>query len=126
MLSNSMTSHAVDIGAVDGFEPGTPYRVTVGDRALVVVRRDGQFYALRDTCPHQGAPLSDGRVTGTTLKCDVGGSLQYGRDGEILRCPWHGWQFDIKTGCSLVDPAKTRVGTYSVRVEGGRVVVDVG
>ena len=120
-----MTSHAVDIGAVDDFDPGTPYRVTVGSRHIVVVRRDGQFYALRDTCPHQGAPLSDGRVSGTALEREVGSPLRYGRDGEILRCPWHGWQFDIKTGCSLVDPATSRVRTYSIHVAHGRVVVDV-
>ena len=121
-----MTSHAVDIGSVGEFEMGTPYRIKVGDRDMVVVRWEDQFYALRDTCPHQGAPLSNGSVTGTTLECDVGSALKYGRDGEILCCPWHGWQFDIKTGCSLVDPEKTRVRTYSIRVADGRVVVDVG
>lgn len=120
-----MTSHVIDIGAVDDFEPGTPYRVQVGQRAIVVVRREDQFYALRDTCPHQGAPLSNGRVTGTTLKCEVGSSLRYGRMGEILCCPWHGWQFDVKTGHSLVDPVKTRVRTYWIRVTDGRVVVDL-
>lgn len=121
-----MTSHAVDIGAVDNFEPGTPYRVMVRNRALVVVRHGDRFYALRDTCPHQGARLSDGQVSGTTLADSVGGPRQYARDGEILRCPWHGWQFDIKTGYTLVDSARTRVRTYSVRAQDGRVCVDIG
>ncbi len=45
------------------------------------------------------------------------GEYTWARDGEILRCPWHGWEFDILTGRSVFNPHKTRVRTYEVRVE---------
>lgn len=120
-----MTSSACDIGTVSEFAPGTPYCIEVAGRRLVVVRNGDRFYALRDTCPHQGAPLSAGSVQGTTLKRDVGDPIAFGRVGEILRCPWHGWEFDLKTGRSLIDPDKIRVRAYPVRVEGDRVIVEI-
>ncbi|MCH2203684.1 MAG: nitrite reductase (NAD(P)H) small subunit, partial [Fuerstiella sp.] len=64
-----------------------------------------------------------GSVTGDVSHCPVGETQQYFRDGEILRCPWHGWQFDLSTGRSLVDPERTRVRSYPVRVEQDRVLV---
>ena len=112
-----------DIGAPTDFEDGKPQRVEVDGRALVVVRQAERFSALRDTCVHQGARLSAGKVSGTSLPCLPGEEIEYGRIGEILTCPWHGWEYDICTGRSLIDPQKVRVATYEVRVEGGRVLI---
>jgi nitrite reductase/ring-hydroxylating ferredoxin subunit len=119
-----MTSSAHDIGPVSGFESGRPYRVEIDGRPLVVVRKGDEFFALRDGCPHAGASLSDGIVRGTMSPCRPGDSADYVRDGEILSCPWHGWEFDLKSGCSLVKPAKIRVRSYPVLVKDGRVLVD--
>ena len=83
-------------------------------------------FAVRDTCPHQGAALSNGSVAGNVLPCQVGETQQYAGDGEILRCPWHGWQFELRTGRSLVDPEHTRIRSYPVRVENDRVLVALG
>jgi 3-phenylpropionate/trans-cinnamate dioxygenase ferredoxin subunit len=47
----------------------------------------------------------------------VPGEYTYTRRGEILRCPWHGWEFDVKTGQSWFDPVQTRVRAYPVTVE---------
>ena len=120
-----MDSSARDIGAVADFEDGKPHRVEVDGRALVVVRQTERFYALRDTCVHQGAQLSAGKVSGTSLPCLPGEEIEYGRIGEILTCPWHGWEYDICTGRSLINPQKIRVATYKVRVKDGRVLVDM-
>ena len=50
---------------------------------------------------------------------------QYGLEGRVLRCPWHGWEFDLETGEKLFDPGcRARVKTYPVAVEDGVVVVD--
>ncbi len=92
-------------------------------RSLVVVRKDAAFYALRDTCPHQGGPLSLGRVSGTPDPCLPGDEVTLGREGEILTCPWHGWEFDMNTGRALADPLRRRVKTYPVRIRGNRVWV---
>src|SRR6266566_776334 len=57
---------------------------------------DGEFYALKNSCPHQAARVCLGRVVGTTLPGDVY-QFNYGQEGRILRCPWHSWEYDITT-----------------------------
>jgi nitrite reductase/ring-hydroxylating ferredoxin subunit len=52
------------------------------------------------------------------------GDYRYSRPGEILRCPWHGWEFDVRTGRSWCDPARIRTKTYEVGVEPGRSLVE--
>jgi 3-phenylpropionate/trans-cinnamate dioxygenase ferredoxin subunit len=90
--------------------------MTLEGRSVGVFNVSGEFYALKNSCPHQGAPLCLGTVTGMTLPSTPGEYL-YGREGEILRCPWHGWEFDILTGKSVYDPHKCLVKTYDVAVE---------
>jgi len=63
----------------------------------------GQYYACRNGCPRIGAPICNGPVSGTKVHSKVY-EYKYGRDREILRCPWHGWEFDLTTGASLADP----------------------
>jgi nitrite reductase/ring-hydroxylating ferredoxin subunit len=71
---------------------------------------NGQFYAWRNACPHFGAPVCEGKICGTRLPSAVY-EYKLGRENEILRCPWHGWEFDLITGEHLVDPAtKLRQG----------------
>ncbi len=95
--------------------------VEVAGRTVGVFNVKGEFFALRNTCPHQGGPLCKGRVTGF-LFGEKPGELTYTRQGEILRCPWHGWEFDIRTGQSWHAPDKMRVRRYDVTVEGGEMV----
>lgn len=98
--------------------------VTLDGRELAVARTaDDRFYAIRNACPHQGAPLGKGFLTGTFVPSDVG-DFDYGRDGEVVRCPWHRWEFDATTGRSLHDPAGCRVASYAVRVQGDDLVID--
>jgi nitrite reductase/ring-hydroxylating ferredoxin subunit len=90
--------------------------VEVAGRSIGIFNVDGAFYALRNRCPHQGGPLCQGRLGGSVISSKPG-EYEYVRDGEILRCPWHGWEFDLKTGQSWFDPARIRVKTYEVTVE---------
>jgi nitrite reductase/ring-hydroxylating ferredoxin subunit len=112
--------------------------VTLRGRSIGVFNVAGEFFALRNACPHQGGPLCLGVLSGLALPGPPG-EYRYVRRGEILRCPWHGWEFDVRTGQSYVDPATTRVRaypvelvpgphvaeTYEVTLEGDLVVVDV-
>ena len=120
-----MISRECDIGSAADYADRTAYRVEAAGRTIVVVRNGNTFYALRDECPHQGAPLSAGRVAGTVLQSGIGEPVGYGRADKILRCPWHGWEFDLETGRSLVDPHRACVRAYPVRFEGGRVIVQM-
>ena len=108
---------------VEEIAPGEKRRVMVGRRAIALCRsRSGEFYAVSDNCPHQGASLCAGALGGTTL-ADVPGRYAWGRDGEILRCPWHAWEFDVTTGRSVWGEDNFRLATYPVTVEDGEVVV---
>ena len=90
--------------------------VELGGRSIGVFNVDGEFFALRNVCPHQMAPLCEGRVSGTTLPSKPN-EFRYGHEGEIIRCPWHGWEFNLKTGQSVFNPHRMRVKTYQVLVE---------
>lgn len=104
------------VGRLSEFAPGTRKIVTVGGRSIGVFNIRGQFYALRNRCPHQGAPLCLGRVKGTTISSKPY-EYVYGRDQEIIQCPWHGWEFEIATGRTYFNPHRMRVKTYEVSVE---------
>jgi nitrite reductase/ring-hydroxylating ferredoxin subunit len=110
------------VGRLDELPEGRPRRFEAGRVSVCLVRKGADVYALYDQCPHRQAHLSDGRVDGTAVPSDVG-VVEFGRDGEILRCPWHGWEFDVTTGRSLHDPDRQRVRSYRVRVEAGEVYV---
>jgi nitrite reductase/ring-hydroxylating ferredoxin subunit len=104
------------VAAAAEIPPGTRKIVEVAGRSIGVFNIGGSFYALRNRCPHQGGPLCQGRLSGIVV-ASCPGEEEYLRDGEILRCPWHGWEFDVKTGQSWIDPERLRVRTYSVTVE---------
>jgi nitrite reductase/ring-hydroxylating ferredoxin subunit len=113
------------VAALDEIPPGSRKIVEVAGRSIGVFNIAGEFYALRNRCPHQGGPLCEGKLSGL-IQAVKPGEYQYSRSQEILRCPWHGWEFDIKTGQSWVDPAKTRVRRYEVMVEPGTALEENG
>ncbi|HLH73239.1 MAG TPA: Rieske (2Fe-2S) protein [Chloroflexota bacterium] len=102
--------------AVSELPPGERKIVEVEGRSIGVFNVKGSFYAVRNRCPHKGAPLCNGLVKGLVL-----GPEPYHyvieREGEILKCPWHGWEFDLTNGRSIYNPHKIRVKSYDVTVE---------
>lgn len=98
--------------------PGGRRIFTEGSLSIGVFNVNGEFFALRNVCPHQLAPLCLGKITGTCAPGSVG-EYRWERDGEIIRCPWHGWEFDIKTGRSVFNPHRVRVKRYEVTLEPG-------
>jgi len=104
------------VGRVSEISSGGRKIVEAEGRSIGVFNVRGQFYALRNSCPHQAAPLCLGSLKGMTLPCKPGEYL-WGRDGEILRCPWHGWEFDVTNGTSVFNPHAVRVKSYEVTVE---------
>jgi 3-phenylpropionate/trans-cinnamate dioxygenase ferredoxin subunit len=109
-----MARHVV--ATVSEIPPGGRKIVEAAGRSIGVFNVNGEFFALRNRCPHQGAPLCDGKLWGA-LTADKPGEFQYSRQGEIIACIWHGWEFDLRTGQSWCDPAKLRVRRYEVEVE---------
>jgi nitrite reductase (NADH) small subunit len=90
--------------AVSDLAPGTAKLVAVDGKDIALFNVDGTFYALDNECPHRGGPLGEGDL-----------------EGCIVTCPWHAWQYDVRTGESITDDLK--VARYDVKVEGGDVLV---
>lgn len=111
------------IAPVSEVPPGARKIVEVAGRSLGVFNIDGEIFALRNRCPHQGGPLCTGRLSGF-LQASIPGEYVYSRPGEVLRCPWHGWEFDVRTGQSWFDPARTRVRSYEASVMPGTALPD--
>jgi nitrite reductase/ring-hydroxylating ferredoxin subunit len=97
----------VTVARADEIPPGTARRVQAGDLELALVRVGDDFYATAGACAHLKGPLGAGAVA-----------------DHVLSCPWHGWQYDVRTGLNEFDHA-IRVETYEVRVEDGDVRVSL-
>ena len=110
------------VARTSDIQPGGRLAVTVKGRPIVVFNIDGQFYGLLDRCPHQSASLSDG-ITAGIATSDGPGRADCIRAGEFIRCPWHGWEFDIRTGQSWCAPDSIKVRQFDVKVEPGAALV---
>jgi len=111
------------IARLGEFPVGARKIVRIGGREIGVFHTTAGLFAVRNSCPHQAAPLCLGTITGTTLP-SAPGEYVWGLEGRVLRCPWHGWEFDLATGAGLYDPYRhERVATYEVRIEGDEVVL---
>jgi nitrite reductase/ring-hydroxylating ferredoxin subunit len=99
--------------------PGGNKVVGVDGRDIVVFHVNGEFFALLNRCPHAGAPL-DKAACVARLTSPEPGVYQRSRVGELLRCAWHGWEFDMRNGQSWFDPKRVKVRTYPVVVEAAK------
>lgn len=116
-----MEQHVV--ARVEDIPAGGRKIVRVKGREVGIFNLDGRFYALKNSCPHQAARVCLGRIVGTALPSDVY-RFEYGKEGQILRCPWHEWEYDITTGQSVFDP-NIKVVTYPVELVDGNVVISI-
>jgi 3-phenylpropionate/trans-cinnamate dioxygenase ferredoxin subunit len=110
------------VGSVDELRREGCRVVTVHGRRIGVLSVDDEFFAVRNKCPHKGAPLCEGTVAGTFVPSGPH-EYVYGMENRVLRCPWHGWEFDLTTGRSLFQPDDVKVKVYPVTVEGDEVIL---
>ena len=109
-----------DVGALADLERDGRLTARLGGREVGVVLGPDGPRGLRNRCPHHGAPL----CLGTVRERLAGSPGRYERtDRAVLRCPWHGWEFDLDSGACLDEPS-LRVAVYPARVEAGRVLVE--
>ncbi len=114
-MVESQTLRKYRIGTTDQVPAGACLQVEVNSRSIGVFRVNDGFRAYLNHCPHEGAPVCDGMVRGTTLP-SAPGTFQWGRENEILACPWHGWEFSLSDGTCLTD--RRRLAEFPVEVEG--------
>jgi 3-phenylpropionate/trans-cinnamate dioxygenase ferredoxin subunit len=109
----------VDVGSRADLERDGRLVARVAGREIgVVVEPDGTPHGIRNRCPHHGGPLCLGRVVDRVAGEPGVYELT---DRRTLRCPWHGWEFDLETG-ECVDEPSLRAAVYPVRVQDGRVL----
>jgi nitrite reductase/ring-hydroxylating ferredoxin subunit len=99
------TEAFIPVAEVADFASGTAKTVVVDGTEVALFFVDGEFYALDNTCPHQGGPLAEGYIEGLTVTC-----------------PWHAWCFNLTDG-KMPFASWAKAAPYDVRVEGGRVLV---
>jgi nitrite reductase/ring-hydroxylating ferredoxin subunit len=117
-----MAKHIV--APLKDFPAGTRKLVDVNGRQIAVFNVDGEFHALGNRCPHEGGLLIHGQLVGL-VESSMPGEYRYSRKGEVIKCPWHGWEFDLRTGRAQCDPARIRVRRYETAVvQGGDLDVD--
>ena len=110
------------LGAVDDFAPGRFRVFELQGRPVGVVRTEQGFFAVRNRCPHQGADICAGLVTGT-MEPSAPGEFSYSEEKLVVVCPWHRWEFELTTGESYGQVTRKRLVTYEVEVEDGEVYV---
>jgi nitrite reductase/ring-hydroxylating ferredoxin subunit len=98
----------ITVARVDDVPSGTIHSVKAGDEEIALAHCNGGFYAVQPHCLHLHGPLGQGEL-----------------EGCVLTCPWHGWQYDVRTGQNEFDLA-IQLRTYDVQVEGGEVRVRMG
>ena len=95
----------VAVASTSEVPPGRSKVVVAAGQIIALFNVDGRFYAMSGTCLHRGGPVGEGEL-----------------DGPIVTCPWHGWQYDVRTGQNVLNPM-ARLTSYAVKVENGQVFV---
>ena len=114
------------VGKASEFKDGDRQIVRIGEHEIGIFKHEGEFFAYSNFCLHQGGPSCEGltiaRVEERLSDDKRSMGLHFTNDMNFV-CPWHGWEFDIRTGQSWFDPAKVRVKTYEASVQPGTVLV---
>ncbi len=98
----------IDVCAASNLKPGERKIVSTDVAEIAVFNLDGELYAIEDICTHDGGELASGR-----------------RDGDQIICPRHGARFCIRNGKALTPPAYEDVETFPVRIDQGRIQIDI-
>lgn len=100
-------SRFVKMATLSELPPGGSKEVEHEGRIYALFNVEGMISAIDGICPHQGGPLAEGMLEGT-----------------CVTCPWHGWQFDVRTGKTSLN-GRLQQPVFEVKVEGEDVLVSV-
>lgn len=121
-MANKAIKNRYPVVLAEDLRPGERKIMELDGRSIGVFNVNGTFVAVLNLCPHAFAPICQGRLTGTTVS-KTPGEYNWTNDGEILACPWHGWEFNLLTGEALAD--KRRLQHFPVSIEDGTIYVEV-
>ncbi len=97
----------VKVASTQEIAPGSGKTIEVNGHVVALFNVDGNFYAIDNTCAHQGGPLGEGMLDGTTVVC-----------------PWHAWEYDVTTGKCLTNPSAVQK-QFNVKIEGEDIFVEI-
>ncbi len=97
-----------EVARASELESGQGMLVEADGKEIALFNCEGKYYAVDNDCTHVGGPLCDGEVCGTTVTC-----------------PWHGAEFDLKSGHALAPPAEKDINTYNVHVDGDIIKIEI-
>ena len=98
----------IKVAEFDEIDEGELLGIEVDGEPICLARVNGDICAFTDNCTHISGPLNEGEL-----------------DGEVLTCPWHGAQFNVRTGKVLRGPARQDIQTYPVKIEGESILVSL-
>ena len=98
----------IEAAIIGELEPGQAKLIEVDGKEIALFNSDGEYFAIDNECTHVGGPLCEGEL-----------------DGGRVICPWHGAEFDLKTGQAVAPPAEEDVRTYKVSIEGDTVMIEL-
>jgi nitrite reductase (NADH) small subunit len=97
----------VKVANVNDVEEGRGKVVEANNRVIALFKKNGSFYALDNSCKHEGGPLGEGEL-----------------EGDMVVCPWHQWKYSIKTGNNTAMP-NIKIDTFKVKIEGDSVLIEI-
>ena len=112
----------VFVASLDELAVGERHIIQAGDQSIGVFNTGQQVVAILNICPHAFAPVCLGKLSGTTLPSKPGEFI-WGRENEILRCPWHGWEYDLHSGECLTDRRKLK--RFPVVIEDASIYIEL-
>jgi nitrite reductase/ring-hydroxylating ferredoxin subunit len=101
-------ANLIEVAKTNEINPGEGKLIEVEGHEIALFNCDGTYYAIDNTCTHQGGPLCEGDLK-----------------GDSVICPWHGAEFDVKTGNVLGPPAEESVKSYRVQVDGDSIKIEI-
>jgi NAD(P)H-dependent nitrite reductase small subunit len=105
MTQECAGSGFVDVARLEELPAGTSKIVWIGDRTVALFNVGGTVYATDNNCPHSGGPLGKGTL-----------------EGDVVTCPWHLWEFNVRTGVNIFNPEE-RIETFPVMISDGQILV---
>ena len=110
------------VGSLRDLPVGSRRLIQLNDKSIGLFNTGTQVVAVLNICPHAYAPICRGKLGGTTLPSKAG-EFVWGRENEILRCPWHGWEFDLHSGRCLTD--RRSLKRFPVQIRDDEIYVEV-
>lgn len=121
-----MEEHVV--GTVDELEDKDRLLIEVKGREIGIFEVNGEYHAYVNWCVHQGGPICEGRLSGEQKakfnRDSLETELEWTNEDGVIACPWHGWEFDLKSGKNIARE-DIKLPSYPVHEKDGQIVLTV-